>query len=101
MAPDHVQQRAVAVVGVPVHGVRRIDQRPVDARPLHRRESAVGVVDRHPLVVPPAKAHVGVEDGYRRLEVEVYVSHTDFTYTPERRRVYQREPSESTPAQTP
>ena len=74
---DRLEQQVVAVIRVEVDGMRRLDQRSLDAGSGQLREGCfggIGVGADYP-VVSTAQRNVGVEYGYGRLEFEVYLAH--------------------------
>ena len=65
----------VAVTGVEGGRVGGVDEGAIDPGPTHLRPHRVDRIGRYAAVVPAPKRDVGVENGHRGPEVEVYLSH--------------------------
>ena len=55
--------------------MRRVHERPPDARPVHLAPHALDRVHGYGPVVAPPEGYVGIQHGDRRLEVQIYATH--------------------------
>ena len=66
----------VSVTGVERGRVGGVDEGPIDPDPAHLSPHRVDRIGRHAAVMTAPERDVGVENGHRGPEVQVYLSHS-------------------------